>query len=27
LINTGVATRAGQNYTAVTLAYHYNWFW
>jgi len=26
LINTGVATRAGQNYTALTLAYQYNWF-
>ena len=26
MINTGVATRAGQNYTAVTLAYQYNWF-
>jgi hypothetical protein len=26
MINTRVATRAGQNYTAVTLAYQYNWF-
>ena len=26
MINTGVATRAGQNYTALTLAYQYNWF-
>ena len=26
MINTGVATRAGQNYTAITLAYQYNWF-
>jgi hypothetical protein len=26
LLNTGVATRAGQNYTAITLAYQYNWF-
>jgi hypothetical protein len=26
MINTGVATRAGQNYTAVTIAYQYNWF-
>lgn len=26
IINTGVATRAGQNYTAVTLAYQYSWF-
>lgn len=26
MINTGVATKAGQNYTAVTLAYQYNWF-
>jgi hypothetical protein len=26
MINTGVATRSGQNYTAVTLAYQYNWF-
>lgn len=26
MINTGVATRAGQNYTAVTVAYQYNWF-
>jgi hypothetical protein len=26
MVNTGVATRAGQNYTAVTLAYQYNWF-
>jgi len=26
MINTGLATRAGQNYTAVTLAYQYAWF-
>jgi hypothetical protein len=26
MLNTGVATRAGQNFTAVTLAYQYNWF-
>jgi hypothetical protein len=26
MINTGVATRAGQNYTAVTLVYQYIWF-
>jgi len=26
LINTGVATRAGQNYTALTLVYQYIWF-
>jgi hypothetical protein len=26
MFNTGVATRAGQNYTAVTLAYQYAWF-
>jgi hypothetical protein len=26
MINTGVATRAGQNYTALTVAYQYNWF-
>jgi len=26
MVNTGVATRAGQNYTAVTLAYQYTWF-
>ena len=26
MVNTGVATRAGQNYTAATLAYQYNWF-
>jgi hypothetical protein len=26
LINTGVATRAGQNYTAFTLVYQYIWF-
>jgi hypothetical protein len=26
MINTGVATRSGQNYTALTLAYQYNWF-
>jgi hypothetical protein len=24
--NTGVATRSGQNYTAVTVAYQYSWF-
>lgn len=26
MFNTGVATRSGQNYTAVTLAYQYAWF-
>lgn len=26
MVNTGVATRAGQNYTAVTLVYQYSWF-
>ncbi|HEY4936034.1 MAG TPA: hypothetical protein VII44_05610 [Puia sp.] len=26
MINTGVATRAGQNYTALTLVYQYSWF-
>jgi len=26
MINTGVATRAGQNYTAITLVYQYIWF-
>jgi hypothetical protein len=26
MINTGVATRAGQNYTAFTLVYQYSWF-
>jgi hypothetical protein len=26
MINTGVATRAGQNYTAFTVVYQYNWF-
>jgi hypothetical protein len=26
LINTGIATRAGQNYTAFTIAYQYSWF-
>ena len=26
MLNTGVATRAGQNYTAATIAYQYNWF-
>jgi hypothetical protein len=26
MVNTGVATRAGQNYTAVTLVYQYIWF-
>lgn len=26
MINTGVATRAGQNFTAFTLVYQYNWF-
>ena len=26
LINTGIATRAGQNYTAITLVYQYSWF-
>jgi hypothetical protein len=26
MINTGLETRSGQNYTAVTLAYQYNWF-
>jgi hypothetical protein len=26
MINTGVATQAGQNYTAVTLYYQYAWF-
>ncbi len=26
MFNTGVVTRSGQNYTAVTFAYQYNWF-
>ena len=26
MVNTGVSTRAGQNYTAITLAYQYTWF-
>jgi hypothetical protein len=26
MINTGIATRAGQNYTALTLIYQYSWF-
>ncbi len=26
MINTGVATRAGQNYTAYTIVYQYSWF-
>ena len=26
MINTGVATRAGQNFTALTVAYQYSWF-
>ena len=26
MVNTGVATRAGQNYTAITLVYQYSWF-
>jgi hypothetical protein len=26
MINTGIATRAGQNYTALTLIYQYNWY-
>jgi hypothetical protein len=26
MVNTGVATRAGQNYTAVTVVYQYAWF-
>jgi hypothetical protein len=26
MVNTGIATRAGQNYTALTLVYQYNWF-
>jgi hypothetical protein len=26
MVNTGVATRAGQNYTAITLVYQYIWF-
>jgi hypothetical protein len=26
MINTGIATRAGQNYTAITLVYQYSWF-
>jgi hypothetical protein len=26
MLNTGVATRAGQNYTAITLVYQYIWF-
>lgn len=26
MVNTGVATRAGQNYTALTLVYQYTWF-
>jgi hypothetical protein len=26
LVNTGIATRAGQNYTAFTIAYQYSWY-
>jgi hypothetical protein len=26
MVNTGIATRAGQNYTALTLVYQYSWF-
>lgn len=26
MINTGIATRSGQNYTALTLVYQYAWF-
>jgi hypothetical protein len=26
MFNTGLATKAGQNYTAVTVAYQYTWF-
>jgi len=26
LLNTGIATKAGQNYTAITLFYQYTWF-
>ncbi|HEX3079983.1 MAG TPA: transporter [Puia sp.] len=26
MVNTGVATRAGQNFTSLTLAYQYSWF-
>jgi hypothetical protein len=26
MVNTGIATRAGQNYTALTLVYQYSWY-
>ena len=26
MVNTGIATRAGQNYTALTVVYQYSWF-
>jgi hypothetical protein len=26
MINTGIATRAGQNYTALTVVYQYSWY-
>lgn len=26
MVNTGIATKAGQNYTALTLVYQYSWF-
>lgn len=26
MVNTGLITRSGQNFTAITLAYQYNWF-
>jgi Putative MetA-pathway of phenol degradation len=26
MVNTGIATRAGQNYTALTIIYQYSWF-
>jgi hypothetical protein len=26
LVNTGIATKAGQNYTALTVAYQYSWY-
>jgi hypothetical protein len=26
LVNTGIATKAGQNYTALTVVYQYSWY-
>jgi hypothetical protein len=26
MLNTGIATKAGQNYTAITIVYQYNWY-